>query len=376
MPRELKPGQIGDFWLSQNRHGSWCRTWFDAKTRQTRRAALGAEDFDAAVIALARWYVANAELDRESPSDVPLAVALDRYYEGHARQLASSDAAQRAIAHLKKELPDLAVSGLTLDRQGQLLRDLRGKGFSDGYIARIQTTLKAAVNRAYRAQEIASAPYIKVIGSDAQRERVLAPVETAALFNAEMPDHLFAFLMLSFNTLARPEAVLELQPFQFDGEHRLLMLNPPGRAQTKKYRPTVPVTDALLPWLRQWAAQRYFVLAHKYQVKPIGSVKKAFRTLRKAAGLSDDVVPYTIRHTMATELRRRGVPKWEVDGMLGHKNAGTTERYAKFSPDYLGKAAAAIDDYFHALQPLVRRELVLPLEQPKRPFTVIDGGRA
>ncbi len=49
---------------------------------------------------------------------------------------------------------------------------------------------------------------------------------------------------------------------------------------------------------------------------------------------------------MATELRARSVPAWEVSGMLGHKTAGISETYAKYDPTYLGKAAAAIDAYF------------------------------
>ncbi len=38
--------------------------------------------------------------------------------------------------------------------------------------------------------------------------------------------------------------------------------------------------------------------------------------------------------------------------MLGHKSAGygTTEIYAKFDPDYLSRAAQAIDAYFDELE--------------------------
>ena len=63
------------------------------------------------------------------------------------------------------------------------------------------------------------------------------------------------------------------------------------------------------------------------------------------AGLGKDVVPYTIRHTIATELRTRGVPEWECRGFMGHRSGGVTERYAKFQPDHLGAAVKAIDAY-------------------------------
>lgn len=378
-----KLGQIGEYWLSQNRHGTWCRTWFDGETRQTRRVAVGASDLESAVIALAKWFVLEQQLSKEDPGQVPVAVVLDRYYEKHGKTLPSADAAERAVGKLKVFFVRDSIADLTLDRQNEFERDLRAKGYSDSYIGRIQTTLKAAINRSYENHEIAAAPYVRVASSKAQRERLLAVPEAAALFNADSPEHLFRFLMLSFNTLSRPEALFELQPFQVDVDRRLVALNPPGRAQTKKHRPTLPVTDTLLPWLSSWLPTRYFIQWHKGQTAPIDSIKTTWRRLRTDAetllrkadrdhpGLAD-VVPYTIRHTMATELRRRGVPKWEVDGFLGHASAGVTERYAKYTPDYLGKAAAAIDDYMNELQPLVKRELIKPAPAAKpRHLTVV-----
>ncbi len=77
----------------------------------------------------------------------------------------------------------------------------------------------------------------------------------------------------------------------------------------------------------------------------MGSIKHALRRAAERAGVPA-VSPKTFRHTMATELRRRGVPAWEVSGMLGHKTGGTSEVYAKYDPDYLGHAAQAIDAYF------------------------------
>lgn len=355
-----RPGQIGEFWLSQNRHGTWCRTWFDHRTRQTRRAALGADDFESAMIALARWYTLNEGLDHEKPADVPLSVVLERYVERHAKVLPSYKEAKRAAKYIGEHFGAAAmVASLTVNAQAGFEVALRDKGLSDGYIRRVQTTLKAAVNLAYRNQEIASAPFVRLTTSNAERTRLLTLDEAAALFNAEPPEHLFGFLLLAFNTLSRPEALLELQPFQVDLERRLIHLNPSGRRQTKKYRPVVPITDTLLPWLEAHRTQRYLVQWHEEQAEPMESIKKAWRLLRARAKLSADVVPYTIRHTMASELRRRGVPAWEVSGILGHRVQRTSEVYAKFAPDYLGKAAAAIDDYMNDLQPLVRRELVV-----------------
>ncbi|WP_425483122.1 transposase [Chelativorans alearense] len=47
----------------------------------------------------------------------------------------------------------------------------------------------------------------------------------------------------------------------------------------------------------------------------------------------------------------RGVPAWEVQGLLGHKAVGVTEVYAKFDPDYMATGSRAIDNYFAELGP-------------------------
>jgi hypothetical protein len=91
--------------------------------------------------------------------------------------------------------------------------------------------------------------------------------------------------------------------------------------------------------------------------------------LAKRAGLPD-VTLYVIRHTVATELRKRGVNIWEVAGFLGHsmpKN-DITERYAKFLPNYQAAVVQAIDAYFAELSALVHRPFFdLKLEDQPTP---------
>ncbi len=151
------------------------------------------------------------------------------------------------------------------------------------------------------------------------------------------------------------QAILELKKFQVNLVDRVIAFNPPGRKQTKKYRPELPITDALFPWLEKANTD---VLVN-WKGKPIKSIRRAFQLTRDRAGLDKEVTPYTIRHTMATELRRREVQMYELAGFLGHSSGkGVTDRYAKFSPEHKSKARIAIDDYFIELQPLVERTLI------------------
>jgi integrase len=175
-------------------------------------------------------------------------------------------------------------------------------------------------------------------------------------------DHILLFCLTMANTMARPEAVLELTRFQLDFDSKLIRLNPEGRKQTKKYRPTVPMTNTLLPWLQK-VKTNYVITYHGDRVH---SVKKTFQRLPASVkGLPKGVSPYSIRHTMAKELRRRGVPPWEVQGMLGHKHAGlrTTEIYAKYDPSYLSAARVAIDAVMTDIEAkMTKRKIILPTQ--------------
>lgn len=146
-------------------------------------------------------------------------------------------------------------------------------------------------------------------------------------------------------TAARPDAILDLTLDRCDIASRIIQLNPATRTQTKKYRPTVKMPEAIIPLIekRQAAGDSPYLIA--YNGKPVKSIKTSWRKARKAAGLDMAVNPYSLRHTMARWLRTQSVPVWEVQAQLGHKQAGagTTEIYAPFDPAYLSKSVVAID---------------------------------
>jgi site-specific recombinase XerD len=47
--------------------------------------------------------------------------------------------------------------------------------------------------------------------------------------------------------------------------------------------------------------------------KPIASIKKSFDLAVSASGLPSEIAPYSLRHSMAKDLRKRSVPAREVD---------------------------------------------------------------
>ncbi|MER8809244.1 tyrosine-type recombinase/integrase [Mesorhizobium australicum] len=338
--------QIGDYYLSRHKNSPiWKASWYDGNARQTKRVSLGTENLQEAKVRLAEFVTKNAAIKNVAPADMPLATILVRYWECHAKNQPSQEAANYCLARWMEFWDDATVADLTIPRQNGFMTWLKGKGFSNSYVSRIMAIGRAAIRMAWKHGEITSVPFIidERDRSDAKEYRRFDKEEMQLfLKTVQRWPHLFAYTVIALNTLARPEAILDLAPEQVRLDDRHIHLNPKGRKQTKKYRPIVPLTDTLLPFLQRRDVARFV----NWHGEPVDSIKKGFKTVIRAAGLPDEISPYSLRHTMAVELRKRSVPAWEVEGLLGHRRPGVTEKYAEYSPDYLSKAREAIDDYF------------------------------
>ena len=352
-----KPGQIGNYWLSkkpgrERAPDAWCRTWYDQRTRQTCRISLGTADFQEASLALANWVIANDRGDNDTrPDQVLIENVLLTYWLEHAQKLPSASTAWNGLAYWQEFWHRLPVSAITPKEQRRFRKWLADKNIGDGGIDRILSDGRAALNRAVKWQELREAPHIFGIQTAEDKRsrepkgRPIVPKEMALLFDAANSRHMLTYLVIATNTLARPGAVLDLRGAQFDELHRRIDLNPPGRKQNKKFRPVLAVTPTLLPWLQIVTdpIQRYVT----YGRAPIKSIKHAWELLVKEAGLDDRVQPYSIRHGMAREMRKRKVPKEQISIFLGHlpkDSDATTSIYAPYEPDYCSEAIAAIED--------------------------------
>lgn len=337
--------KINGYWLSQ-RNGSPCYyvTWFDSKTRQTRRRSLGTDDLQIANVKFAEIAVKAAEYKDCSPAIYLFATASVRYYEDNARHKPSGVAAKIALRLWNEFWADAPVAELTHKRQEEFRAWLKSRGYRGSYISRILTVGRAALNFARHRGEVTSVPFIfdeRKTSDSVKRPKLSIPQLRALLKASSKWPHLHAFIVLALATMGRPSAVLELRPEQVFLDFRLIDLNPVGREQTKKFRPIVPLVDAALPFVSDRNCERFIL----WRGKPVLSVKKTFALAVKLAGLPSNVVQYSLRHTMAMELRRRGVNTWEVKGFLGHGVNDITDGYAEFAPDYLSKSRTAIDAY-------------------------------
>ena len=363
-----KPGQIGKYWLSKKpgrkgSGGAWCRTWYDADKRQTGRISLGTADFQKASLELANWVVENGKDDSDIRSDkVLVETVLLSYWFEHAQKLPSASTAWNGLAHWQEYWHGKFVSEISPHAQREFRKWLANKGLSAGGIDRVLADGRAAFNRAVKWEELAKAPHIFQLQTAEEKRsrepmgRPVVPAEIARLFDAAKSRHALMYLVVAVNTLARPAAILDLRGAQFDETHRRIDLNPAGRKQNKKFRPILATTPTLHTWLKTVSdpSQRFVTFAGR----PVKSVKRMWELLREEAGLDDRVTPYSIRHGMARELRKRRVPGEQISLFLGHlpKNAdATTSIYAPYDPEYCSEAVAAIEDVMTEIRKHLKR---------------------
>lgn len=154
--------------------------------------------------------------------------------------------------------------------------------------------------------------------------------------------HIKLFAQLAVATGARSTALRELTWDRVDLERRLIDLNPKGRKRVaNKGRATIPITDQLYAALveAREAAQSEYVIEH--QGGPVASVRKGFDAASERSGIR--CTPHMLRHSAAVWMAEARTPMDEIAAYLGHKNTAITSRvYARFSPDYLRRAARAL----------------------------------
>ena len=160
-----------------------------------------------------------------------------------------------------------------------------------------------------------------------------------ALENAITQPHLLLFVLIARYTAARAGAILSLRWDQVDFERRRIDLGGMGR---QKRRAVVPMHEALafaLVLAKEAALSPYVI---EFGGRRVASIKKGFAAACRRAGI-EGASPHVLRHTAASWMAERGVPMVEIAQFLGHTNPSVTYRvYAKFSPDYLGKALEAL----------------------------------
>lgn len=403
--------QLGDFWLEPRaERGEWVIAWYDPGARTRRRRTTGVSYGGEAIPPIAaqealaaHFATASRPAEPAAPADMSVAKLMDIWQQEHVA-VKTADPARYAISvqHLLRFFDAerragrvrsaVMVSDVNKQLVDRFITFRKGEGVGGWTINRDLKALRGSLNHAWRNELITSAPFIHDVDTKDRakpRDLVYSPERIAALLEAahgiESRRHVFLYIMIAMSTLGRSEAILELDASQIrDGRIHFLA---DDRAQTKKRRSVVPIVPTLAPWLEGISGKVVTYrspIAEKnrepggpvYFEKPCYDLGNSFDKCLVAAGISREVLdsdgkpvwlpprarlgeteprikltgigtPNTLRHTIITEMHRRGVPEGQIDAAAGHVGEGTGKRnYRHIRPDYLAELVDAIEAYW------------------------------
>jgi integrase len=358
----------GDFWLDKRRDGRspdiWQIAHYSPKSRSVVYRSTRCRSLDDAKPVLHAYAAAQRSKSRhQSIEDAQIIPHLLNYIREHGEDVMRLDTIKSsARAWIGFFMQDEIGTGATVaDIDKLMLARFRrwrmgphqwevpfgGKvyrhqsaGVSAEAVQRNLEDLRSAMRHAEAAQRFV-APKIPMLPATMRAEPrsiILTIDQLGAIWGYARADWpVWREITLQIATGCRPGAAMAFEPAR-QWRDGLIDLQPPGKARSNKRNAIVPAIAPLVPILEGWRA-----LPHK----PVSSRKTWWRTARPALCLADDIVAYTIRHTVLTYLENEGVPRGQIEAAAGHAPRGTTARhYLHYDPRNAPKLTAALTKLF------------------------------
>jgi integrase len=323
----------------QRVNGKFYVVWYEDGKRQRR--SLGTSDSQEAACALTEFKRAFDIATTGTPTD------MTTIYQAYVddRQSEAKPAVPRikdAWKHLCHVFGAVAPSQITEGVCRAYARDRKATGASDGTTHVELGYLRAAVRFAMRRKWITVEPYIPLPRKPEPKDHHLTKDEARLLLASAIMPHVKLFIVLALATAGRAGAILDLSWNRIDFERRRIYLRDPDKIVTIKGRAVTPMNQMAYDALSEAKAAALTPFVIEWACHKVASVKKAVARASARAGLV--CTPHVLRHTAAVWMAEAGVPMEQISQYLGHTNTETTRRvYARFSPDFLQSAAAALD---------------------------------
>jgi integrase len=352
---------VGPFWLAKPRADGRSPylqiRWYDEAAGTGRSKSSGCTSLEDAIPVIIAHAQAHRSNLPQQPEEALVIGVLRKYWEEHGKDCIGSSTVEISLrtfaAFLDQDRVGMAakVSDLTpaVFKRFMAWRmkphswdiDWRGKryqhsspGVNGESVQRNFNDIRAALNHAVGEGRLPHAPKVASVGDTLRsppRDARIPLKDLGAIVayaSYDLPALRWVLAMIA--TGARPRAILKWDVAkQWDGGD-LFNTHPFGAPVTKKRNAIVPIIPEFRPWLEAWASHPH---------PKVISRRTWWVTMREALDLPDSYIPKTIRHTVATQLRRRGVTLDDISPLLGHtSDRRITQVYARYSPDYQSKA--------------------------------------
>jgi integrase len=248
--------------------------------------------------------------------------------------------------HALPQLGKLALDEIKAEHIVDVVARMKAKGLAASTANRVLVILRYIYNLAikWRVPGIASNPTTGIeLGPEIQRNRYLtkeeAQVLSAAIANDENRTAANAIMLLLLTGARRNEITQARWEHVFWDERKLHV--PISKSGKPRWISLSASAIGLLRSIPRCAGNDYFFPAPTTG-RPSPSLWFPWKRIRDRAGLGD-VRLHDLRHSFASFLVNEGVSLYVVQGLLGHANAKTTQRYAHLQSDTLSRATDVVD---------------------------------
>ncbi len=250
--------------------------------------------------------------------------------------------------HLLPRFSAVRLNCISLAMVQAMMLEGRKAGYTAGTCNRWLVLLRYIFNLAIRWELMpeGSNPTrnVDLLQDNGARERYLTSEEVRSLFEEierNRNTQVGQVVKLLLLTGARKREVLDLRWEHIDYERQLFTV-PISKSGKPRHIPLSYAAIALLQSLPR-DENVPWVFYTKRTGKPPVSIFFAWDTMRRRLGIKD-VRLHDLRHSYASFLVNQGRSLYEVQRLLGHADAKTTQRYAHLSPGALLAAVNVVAD--------------------------------
>jgi len=320
--REVTLGKSGGYWVASFHHVG--------KRKRKRLLPLSRHESEASA-ALARFADALRAVQHQQAShtvgDLWRMWLAERAKDGLSNKIHNAQWKSLGTAFSGRSWEQLTADDCRAYARGRF-----EKGIASATVNTELSRLRSCLHWAAAERKIGYSPKVWVPPPGRPRDRVLSPDEAKALILAARAGdfHVGVFTVLLFATGGRHSAITDLKWDQLDFERGIINLDddlppdPMHKTWRKGRAAVVMSVMARAALLEAWDARTsdYVVEHGGRQVK---SCRAGFANAVARAGLSDDITPHVIRHTVATWANGKVQTAFTAQ-LLGHRDEATTRR--------------------------------------------------
>ena len=226
--------------------------------------------------------------------------------------------------------------------------ELEEEGKSDATINRVTSAVSTVLNHCARRELCNKPPTFTKRKEDEVRLTFFTKEQVEKLIHSAIDPYdrkdVADIVSVAAYTGMRQGELLKIKARDIDLGAGLIHVGgrPDQRTKAANYR-AIPIHDRLVTLLAQrleYANPNVKVFGDEWSDKD--QLIRAFKKVRKYAGLEESLVFHSLRHSFATWHAEAGTPMRTLMTLMGHKRIETTLRYAKTTDSALTDAMAAI----------------------------------